>query len=173
MAPPLELARLMAYAFQATGRRRLLEEDIVRLVAHERRWLSPSRVRALVQLARDGGVLRAAGAHAFEFSDEYGGLTLPIDYRPDLAILESGVVAAAPVTDLPLFRQVVRFISEGTQRSEPEVVSAINSYQEEVGGLLRAEVAALVVGRLYDLDVSRFYDAAEAHLRHGHAKGAK
>lgn len=173
MAPPVELARLMAYAFQATGRRRLLEEDIVRLVAHERRWLSPSRVRAVVQLARDSGVLRAAGAHAFEFADEYASLSLPIDYRPDLASLESGVSAAAPAAELPLFRQVVRFISERTQRSEPEVVSAINSYQEEVGGLLRAEVAALVVGRLYELDVSPFYEAAESQLRQGLAKGAR
>lgn len=160
----------MAYAYQASGRRRLLEEDIVRLVAHERRWLSPSKVRSLVQVGRDAGLLRSAGAHAYELADEHAETRLPIDYRPDLLALESGAVPALPAAEQPLFRRIVRFISERTRRAEPEVVSAINAYQAEVGGILRAEVAALVLARIYELDPSEFYDLAEAQLRQS-AKG--
>lgn len=168
-----ELSRVMVYAYRATGRRRLLEEDLVRLLAHERRWLSPSRVRALVQSAREAGILRAVGAHAFELAEEFSDLGLPIDYRPDVAQLEAGAAVTAPSESLPLFRQIVRFLSERTQRSEAEIVSAVNAYQAEVGGILRAEVAALVVGRLYELDVSPFYAPAEDLLRQGSAKGAR
>ncbi|MBI2077783.1 MAG: DUF2240 family protein [Euryarchaeota archaeon] len=160
-----ELERLMAYAFQVSARRRLLEEDLVRLLSHERHWFPPSRVRALVQSARSAGLLRAAGAHAYEL--DLGGreVALPVDYRPDAVALEGPSATAQAPGGASLFRRLVRSIAEQTQEAETQVVAAVNQVQKENGDLLRAEVAALVVAGLRGIDVKAFEPEVAASLQ--------
>ena len=142
------LTRLVAYAFQATGRRRLLEEDIVQPLSHERRWFAPSRVRAIVGAAKARGALRTAGAHAFEPSPEARDLVLPFDYRPDPGEIERELAAApGSASTLPLFRRFLRAISAATQESESDLAAAVNRLQQSYGGLLTAETAAFVLAR--------------------------
>lgn len=168
-----ELRRLVAYTYQALGRRRLLEEDFVRLLSHERRWIAPSKARALVQAARIQGLLRSAGAHAYEQAHEVQNVRVPVDYRPDAASLDAALQEAPPPHGtVPLFRRLVRAISEATHESEEAVVAAINQVQAEAGGLLRAEVAALFVARLREVDVGAFFDEAERRLQKSPAPGA-
>lgn len=164
-----ELERLLAYAFQATGRKRLLEEDLVRLLGHERRWLPPSRVRTLVQSARSQGLLRAAGAHAYELDLAGREVVLPVDYRPDVVALEGASAGPQATGGASLFRRIVRSITEQTRESETQVVAAVNQIQQESGNLLRADVAALVVARLRGVEVGALAGEAEAALqvRHG------
>lgn len=160
------LGRLVAYAFSASGRRRLLEEDFVKLLAHERRWFPPSKVRAFVQAARAQGALRAVGAHALELAPEWQGSLLPLDYRPDAAGLEAeaaGTPSAAPAVSL--FRRIVRAWSERTQDSEGSIVAGINELQAETGGTISAEVAAVWWGALRGLDVAKWVPEVEASLR--------
>lgn len=167
-----ELQRLLAYAYQALGRRRLLEEDFVRLLSHERRWIAPSKARALVQAARIQGLLRSAGAHAYELAHEAQGVQVAVDYRPDAASLDAVLHQVPPANvPVPLFRRLVRAISDATRESEEAVVAAINQVQAETGGLLRAEVAALFLGRLREVDVSAFYEEAERLLQKSPAPG--
>jgi hypothetical protein len=155
--------RLFAYTFQASGRRRLLEEDIVQLLSHERRWFPPSRVRALVDVAKSQGVLRVAGVHAFEASPEARELALSLDYRPDAAEIERELAAgpgSAPT--LPLFRRFLRAISASTQESESELAAAVNLLQHSYGGLLTAETAAFVLARSRGVKVEALSEELEA-----------
>ncbi|HLE47517.1 MAG TPA: DUF2240 family protein [Candidatus Thermoplasmatota archaeon] len=160
-----ELEQLMVYAFQASARKRLLEEDLVRLLSHERHWFPPSRVRALVQSAKAQGCLRTAGAHAYELDLGGRDVTLPIDYRPDTVALEGASATAQAPGGASLFRRLVRSIAEQTAETETQVVSAVNQVQLESGNLLRAEVAAMVVAGLRGIDVKSFHGEVEASLQ--------
>ena len=166
--------KLFAYTFQAAGRRRLLEEDIVQLLSHDRRWFVPSRVRAIVQVAKAQGVLRSAGAHAFEASPETRELGLSLDYRPDPSEIERELAAApGSVQTLPLFRRILRAISSSTSESESELAAAVNQLQQSYGGLLTAEAAAYVLAKSRGIQVDALAEELEASFQKTKAPGAK
>ena len=159
-----ELARLVAYVFKTGGRRRISEEDWVRILSFERGWLTPSRAKRLAATARNLGLLRNAGERDFEIGLEAEGLDLPLDYRPDAQVLERNAAEPAPQANLPLFRRVVQAISRRLGTTDADVVARINAIQSGFGGLLSAEVAALYYGALNGVDVAPFYAEAEGCL---------
>jgi hypothetical protein len=160
------VARLFAYTFQAAGRRRLLEEDIVQLLSHERRWFPPSRARAIVRAAKAQGILRTAGAHAFEVSPETRDLVLPLDYRPEPAEIERALSATpGEAPTLPLFRRFLRAISSATHEPESDLAAAANHVQQTYGGLLTAETAALVLAKSRGVEVDALAEELEASFQ--------
>lgn len=165
--PTQELARLVAYVFAATGRRRISQDDWVRIVSLERKWLPPSRARQAAEVARSQGLLRNAGARDYELGLEAQGLELPLDYRPDSKGLEDALLTTlSPTTPgASLFRRLVKAVSEKTGQSEAEIVGVINRTQQSLGGLLTAEVTALYYAALQGVDGSPFWDEVAATLQ--------
>lgn len=163
-----ELARVVTYVFQRVGRRRISDDDWVRVLSLERQWMPPSRARRVAADARAQGFLRNAGDRDYEVGLEAEGVALAVDFRPDLALLEAAASVrgdAGSEPPAPLFRRIVEAIARGLGQSEAEVVGRINATQPAVGGLLRAEVAALHYGALQGVDLSMFYDEVAATLR--------
>jgi hypothetical protein len=166
-----ELARLVAYVFHAVGRRRISEDDWVRVLSLERKWVPPSRARRLAQRAREAGALRNAGERDYEMGLLAEGRELAIDYRPDTDLLERtpvldpSIPPPPPEAELPLFRRIARHVASTLGQSETDVIGRINATQQALGGILTAEVAALYWGALQGIDVSHFYDEAESTLR--------
>lgn len=162
-----ELAKLVSYVFQAVGRRRISEDDWVRLLSLERKWVAPSKARRLAGTAREAGLLRNAGDRDYEIGLEAEGLALPVDYRPDLEAMEAAVAGPAATAEagLPLFRRIVRAVAAGLKVTEPEVIGRVNATQQAVGGLITIEAAALYYGALQGVDVGAFLDEVGATLR--------
>lgn len=157
-APLDEVARLVAYVFATTGRRRISEEDWVRVVSLERQWLTPSKARQVADAARGAGFLRNAGARDYEMGLEAEGLRLPLDYRPLEALVEAAVAGAhrGPAQVMPLFRRVVRAISAKTGEGEAAVVAKINQSPLSGHGLIPAEIAAVAFAKGQGVDVDEF-----------------
>lgn len=176
MKPAAEaLGRLVAYVFSASGSRRIREEDWVRIVSLERKWLPPSKARLAADAARRAGLLRNAGAEHYEMGLEAEGWPLPVDYRPDPKELDEALADGVPAaaSGLPLFRRIVRSVSEQTGQGEAEIVAKINQSPLSGQGLIRAEVAALAYARVLGIDVSAFWDEVEATLRLKPVQGQK
>lgn len=162
-----ELARVVSYVFSTMGRRRITMEDWVKVLSLERKWLPPSKARQAAEAARSIGLLRHAGAREYEIGLEAQGWELPVDFRPDSNELEAAMaqrVHPAPET-LPLFRRILRTISEKTGETETAIVAKINQSPLSGQGLIRAEVAALAYARLQGVDVSAFFDEVDSTLR--------
>lgn len=140
----------------------------MRILSHERQWMPPSRARRLVAQARTLGLVRNAGERDYEMGLEAEGLTLALDYRPNLDVIEAAAPSggsAPSAAALPLFRRIVRAVAQRLGQTEPEIIGRVNATQRAFGGLLTAEVAALQYGALQGVDVSSFYDEALATLR--------
>ncbi len=164
-----ELAALVAYVFQTLGRRRIGDADWVRVLSLDRKWVQPSTARRLAGAAREAGLLRNAGERDYEIGLEAEGIPLPVDYRPDVNLLAAlpgpADPAAAASPDLPLFRRIVQRIARDLNQSEPDVISRVNTLQHSTGDLLSAEVAALYLARLNDVDMHEFFEAVAQRLR--------
>lgn len=162
-----ELARLVRYVYDTSGRRRLGTEDFVRVLSFERRWLSPRKVRAAVAAAAQRRLVEPAGEDSYELGFDAEGVRLGFAYTPQEAALDEEL-AAAPGAGrrdvVPLFRRLVRRVASRTQQADAEVVAAVNRQQAAFGGLLTAEATALYYGRLQGVDVADFYDEVLAGL---------
>lgn len=162
MSGPGELARLVRYVYDATGRRRLGTQDFVKLLSFDRQWLAPKTVRAAVAAAVERRLLEPAGEDEYEIGFDAEGVRLGFAYAPDTGVLDKEMAdspAAQAASPVPLFRRIVRRIASRTQQSDAEVVAAVNRQQAAFGGLLTAEAAALYYGRLQGVDVDDLVDA--------------
>jgi hypothetical protein len=162
------VARFLRYAFDATGRRRLTEEDFVRIHSFERRWVRPALVRLAVAQGAQGRLLERRGDNEYVLGFGAEAVRLPFDYAPDSAALERELASAPPGADqdpaVPLFRRIVRRAAGATGQEDAKVVAAVNQQQAAMGGLLTAEVAAILYGRLQGVDVDDFIPEAWRHL---------
>ena len=163
---------VLRYAFDTASKRRLTEEDFVRIHAFDRRWLSPGHVRRAVAAGVRSGLLAPSGEDAFEPGFDLEEIRVPFDWAPEAEALSADVEAAGDVKEpaeaVPLFRRIVRRVASQTSQSDAEVVAASNEQQAAMGGLVTAEVAALIYARLQDVEVDAFLKEALEGLR---AKG--
>lgn len=167
------MGRLVGYVFQSVGRRRIGEDDWVRILSFERKWMPPQRARALAGVARAEGLLRNAGERDFEMGLEAEGLDLPLDYRPEASVVSLGGAGAPTEAEpalareptLPLFRRIIRRTAAATGETETAVVGRVNAHQATSGGLWTAEAAALYDAALHGVDAREFLDEAEARVR--------
>ncbi len=78
-----------------------------------------------------------------------------MDFTPTAEILKVEVDEVFP--------RMVRAICRESERPRREVVSTINAIQDQMG--IYAEVAALIAGRRWDVDMDSFYDEIEGLIR--------
>lgn len=128
-----------------------------------------------MQVAKAQGVLRPAGAHAFEISVEARELPLALDYRPNPAEIENALSATPEAqAALPLFVRLVRTIAAATQESDTNLVASVNRLQHEFGGLLTAEAAAFLLAKMRGIDVGALSEELERSFqRVPNAAGAR
>ena len=165
-----QLAAILRAVFDATGRRRLEPEEIVKHLSFERRWLPPKTARLAVRAGLASGLLESAGEQELTAGFDMGSVDVPLDFAPDVARLELELASIGPEragkdVGLALFRRIVRRLAAGTQQADGQVVAAVNQLQAASGGLWTAETAALVHARMQGIDVDDLIAEAESSLR--------
>lgn len=91
----------------------------------------------------------------FKPSFDLSSVDIPLDYSPSEDIL-----AEDQVEDV--FMSVVDRIVNATKLEKTTVISNVNKMKSRMG--VTIEVAALMVARSYDVDVSRYYENVQNNL---------
>ena len=150
-----DMKKAIAFLFKRKGRDSMLEKDFVMSASMDLHWFPPRDAQRLLEICLESRLLNSSDGRlvpGFEVST----VDLPLDYAPPQNILE--VDANAP----SLFLKVLDRIVFKTSMEKKQVVSMINSAQEELD--LEADVAALVVGRELGVDISDFLGDAEKQI---------
>ncbi len=145
-----DLKRAIALLFKRKGKEKLTEKEFVFSASMDLRWFSPKEAQRLLDLSREAGLLsstRGELALTFDLKE----VEVPMDFTPSAKILE------VEVDDI--FQRMVAAICSSSGRPKREVVSTINGIQEHMG--VYGEMAALIAGRRFDVDMSTFYDEVE------------
>lgn len=141
-----DLRKAVALLFKRKGKEALTEKEFVFSASMDMRWFSPKEAQRLLDLSREAGLVSLEGGQLVPTFDVRNVKT-PMDFTPSASLLD------AEVDDL--FQKMVGTICSAAGLPKKEVVSAINGVQERMG--VYGEVAALIAGRRYDVDMTPYY----------------
>lgn len=158
-----ELRRSLAYLFQRKGKNVLSEKELIMSVSMDLGWFSPDDAKRLIDVGLELKLL-TKGSEGLSPTFEYEALTIPIDFSPTRNILEVE-------SQEPLLLAIVRNIQDKTNQDKTGVMAEINKKQNTLK--VDIEVAAILVAKKYDVDISGFLREVESEIfkRAGQYKG--
>lgn len=151
-----ELKQTVAMVFSRKGRRSMTERDFILTASMDFRWFPPKDAQKLLEVALEAElVTRKDGDVIANFDPK--SVEIPLDFSPGPEVLRR----RPQETDL--FTQILGKIAANSEVDEKRLISKINSVQSSMD--VTIEVAALIVGRELDVDLSSFHDAVKKRLQ--------
>lgn len=147
-----KLKMTVAQAFKLRGKSRLNRTELTFALAYELKWFTPEESKEVLEAALRLGLLTEEGGKlspAFNAKD----VDVPGDFRPGPDVL----------SEKSLLESLVELL--GTAGIGHETArEMIRTKEAEYGGLVTAEVAAIVIAKEKKLDVEPYIDEAYRQL---------
>jgi hypothetical protein len=152
-----ELENIITAIYNKEGKQALTERELAMSMSMGLHWFKLEDARQVVDLAKSQGLLK----------EEEGGLVptfdlstmdIPLDYKPSEDVLSDKKTEDVLMT-------LVDLIVRHTNLEKTKVMSHINKKKNQLG--VHIQVAALLVAKRYDIDVSKYYDVVENNVLGG------
>lgn len=150
----IELA--IALLYKKKGASELSEKEFVFSASMDFRWLTPKGAQKLLELGLESNLLESNDGMISPTFD-HKQIEIPSGFRPSQDMVKGKAVPKG------LLFKVVDVISKEKEMSRQDVVAMVNRKQERME--LDIEVAALVVAKEMEIDVSDIVDEVEAEIR--------
>lgn len=148
------LKNSMALLYKKKGKDVVPRKDLELMIAMDLRWFTPKEAEALLDLALKSGILRKK-KEGLEITFDLREFDIPIGFKPSPEVLETAAHQSC-------FVAIVDAIEKDTQKNRADIVAEINDKQDTLN--VAIEVAALLVGASYEVDMSAFFDVVEKEL---------
>ncbi|MEA1944730.1 MAG: DUF2240 family protein [Euryarchaeota archaeon] len=145
------IRQVVAYIFRKKGKVIPISEFVFAL-SLDLKWFSPDQAESILTNAEKQGLVRIIDDMVEPLFDIHS-IEIPIDFRPDQSIFVEKTV----------FDQVIERLS-GVE-SKQEILRLINEKQESLG-IVEPDAVALLVARMYGIDVADLIDEAYNRLIH-------
>ena len=152
-----ELEKVITAVFQKEGKDTLTAREIALSISMGRHWFKFQEAKQMVDMAISANLLKDEGGNLRPTFDMLA-VHLDLDYTPTRDIL-------VPKQFEDVFMAIVDSIVAATNLEKRQVISHINKKKSAMG--VSIEVAALLVAKGYDVDVSRFIDGVEKKVLDG------
>jgi len=155
-----ELKKCLTIIFRRKGKELLGEHEFVYAASMDLHWFPPKEAQKLLEISLSEGLLKLTQgmlSPTFELADD----NLDFEYRPSENMLKSRIKAEKK----DMFSEMTGKIMASAKLPKKDVVAKINKTREKLE--VDIEVAALVVARGYDIDISEEIPAAEQRFLSG------
>jgi hypothetical protein len=149
-----ELMDALAYLFQRKGKDVLSENELILSASMDLGWFSPDEMKQLIDVCLELKLLSRAD-QGLKPNFDYRSLSIPLDFTPSKNILEME-------SQEPLLLSIVRSIDEKTGLGRNNIIAEINKKQSSLD--VEIEVAAILIAKYYDVDISGFLRETEAEI---------
>lgn len=152
--PASTLKNSIALLYKKKNRDQISRKDLELMITMDFRWFSPTEATSLIDLALTSGLLKKK-KDMLEITFDWRTHEVPIGFKPTEKVFEE-------MAHRSCFLAIVDTIEKETGKSRSEIVAEINRKQDKLN--VAIEIAALLIGASYGLDVSAFYDIVEKEL---------
>jgi hypothetical protein len=149
-----ELMQALSYLYQRKGTDVISEKDLILSVSIDLGWFSPNEAKQLIKICNDLKLLKET-EHGLVPTFDYNAITVPIDLVPSKNVLKLE-------SQEPLLLSIVRKIEETTKLKRNMIMAEINKKQTSLN--VEIEVAAIIIAKKYQIDVSGYLREAEANI---------
>ncbi|MCD6146198.1 MAG: DUF2240 family protein [Methanosarcinales archaeon] len=143
------IRQVVAYIFRKKGKVILISEFVFAL-SLDLKWFSPDQAESILTNAEKQGLVRIIDDMVEPLFDIHS-IEIPIDFRPDQSIFVEKTV----------FDRVIERLSG--VKSKQEILRQINENQERLG-IVEPDAVALLVARMYGIDIADLIDEAYNRL---------
>jgi hypothetical protein len=149
-----ELKEAVSFLYQRKGTDTISEKDLVLSVSMDLGWFSPEEAKQLLDICLELKLLKKTN-RGLSPTFNYHDIAVPIDLIPNKNILKLE-------SQEPLLLSIVRSIENKTQQKRSNIMAEVNKKQVSLN--VEIEVAAIIVAKKYEIDVSGFLREAEAEI---------
>jgi hypothetical protein len=149
-----ELKEALVYLFQRKGKDILSEKELILSASMDLGWFTPDEAKQLVDICLELKLLSKVDTGLTPNFD-YKSYLIPIDFTPGKNILQMEAQE-------PLLFSILRHIDSKTGLGRSNIMSEINKKQDSLD--VEIEVAAILVAKKYEIDISGFLREAESEI---------
>jgi len=153
-----EVETIIAFLFKRSGKEELTPSDLYLPLSMDLQWFTPNQAKTFVNMALQQKLLiKKEGKLKPSF--DYEKIVVPVGFRPSKKPIEEKEVKEEK---LDAIKTIINRIAEKTGLNEKSVIEKIKDFEKERN--LRLDVAALLVGKEYDIDADDCFDEIEEKL---------
>ena len=149
-----ELKEAIVYLFQRKGKDTLSERELILSASMDLGWFTPDEAKQLVDICLELKILSRVDS-GLSPNFDIKNYSIPIDFSPSENILQMEAQE-------PLLFSILRHIDSKTELGRSTIMSEINRKQDALD--VEIEVAAILVAKKYDIDISGFLREAESEI---------
>jgi hypothetical protein len=149
-----ELKEALVYLFQRKGKDILTEKELILSASMDLGWFTPDDAKQLVDICVELKLL-SRKENGLTPNFDYRNYSIPIDFSPSENILQ---IEAQE----PLLFSILRHIDSKVGLGRSNIMSEINKKQDTLD--VEIEVAAILVAKKYEIDISGFLREAESEI---------
>ncbi len=149
-----ELKKAIIYLFQRKGKDVLSEKELILSASMDLGWFTPNEAKQLVDICIELKLL-SKDESGLKPNFDYKTQVIPIDFSPSKNILQLEAQE-------PLLFSILRHINTKTKLPRSAIMSEINKKQDALD--VEIEVAAILIAKKYDVDISGFLREAESEI---------
>jgi len=156
-----ELETIIAFLFKRSGKEELTPSDLYLPLSMDLQWFTPNQAKTFVNMALQQKLLiKKEGKLKPSF--DYEKIVVPIGFRPSKQPLEKKDLKE---DKLDAIKTIINRIAEKTGKDEQSIIEKIKDVEKEKN--IRPEIATLLVGKEYDIDVDDCFDEIEENIFRG------
>ncbi|EMR73686.1 hypothetical protein MBGDN05_00251 [Thermoplasmatales archaeon SCGC AB-539-N05] len=155
-----EIKTILAFLFKRAGETSLAASELYLSLSVDLNWFTLEKAREVIRLALNQNLLiKEEGFLKPNF--EYKKIIIPTGFRP------SGLTMVKKEKEMQksLLEKLVQHISMSTDKKERSILEKITTLAEEKDIFL--EIAALLLGKECDVDISLFFEDVEKQILRG------
>jgi hypothetical protein len=154
-----EAEQIIAFIFKRSGKNELGFSEMYLTLSMDLNWFTPDDAKSFVNNALKHNLLLKKGelvSPGFEINKT----NVPLGFHPTGKLFE---IETKPIaTEENVLDEIVKKIEEKTELKKEEILEKIKKIEQERN--LTSEVAALLVGKEYDVDLAEFHNRIEDEM---------
>ena len=157
-----EVEIILAFLFKRSGKEDLSQSEAYLTLSMNLKWYTPQQARKIVEFALNQKLLTKKG-EILTPNFDYKKVVIPIGFQPSKQIIAERKENTQKKGNL-IDKMIIK-IAKNTNMNKEEISKKIGMIEKEKK--INTELAALLIGREYDVDVAVFFKEIEEAIFRG------
>ena len=149
---------IIAFLFNRSGKSKLSFSELYLTLSMNLNWFTPDDAKEFVQIAIKEKLLLKKDDLVIPGFD-HNKITVPVGFTPTKHVFEKKEVEKDDEEPVDILSKIVTQINEKTKLSKDEILKKIREIEKEKN--ITTEVAALMVGKDFDVSLEGLYEDVE------------
>ena len=152
---------IISFLFKRSGKELLKFSDLYLALSMDLNWFTPDDAKKFINMALEKNILSKKG-ELLKPNFDIEKTIVPVGFSPSKKVFEINEEKKKEIVEESILEKIIKILNEKTDLERAQITDLINSIAKDKN--ITKEVAALVVGKQYDIYFDEFYEKIEEIL---------